>query len=61
MIYVLGHPAEVTTEKQCQRSATDHIELKHAARKDRQERHFDVDSSFVLCMRCGKALSLRID
>jgi hypothetical protein len=59
MIYVMGHPAEVTTERVCQRSGDDHIKLKHAARRDRQQLKFDVDESFVLCLRCGKAIALK--
>jgi len=60
MIYVLGHPAEVTTERQCTRSTIDHIQLRNEARVARQEQNFDVDSSYVLCMRCGKAISLKV-
>jgi hypothetical protein len=60
MIYVMGHPAKVTTERQCTRSVTDHIKLRNEARVARQENHFDVDESFVLCMRCGQAIALRV-
>ena len=60
-VNVLGHKVEVTTERQCKRSDADHIELKHAARADRQANGFNVDDSFALCTRCGEAISLRID
>ena len=61
MIYVLGHPARVTTDRQCTRSHTDHIKLKHEARVDRQRLGFNVDESFALCMQCGEAISLKIE
>lgn len=61
MIYVLGHPAKITEDRVCTRSGDDHIKLKHEARADRQEKHFNIDDSFVLCLRCGMALSLRTD
>lgn len=60
MIYVLGHPAVVTTERVCKRSGEDHLKLKHAARADRQLLEFNVDDSFALCLRCGEAVSLKI-
>lgn len=60
MIYVLGHPARVTTERQCTRSVTDHIKLRNEARVARQELQFNVDESFVLCMQCGHAIALKV-
>ena len=60
MIYILGHPAEITTARQCTRSVTDHIVLRNEARVARQELGFDVDSSFVICMQCGKAMALKV-
>lgn len=60
MLYILGQPAEVTTERQCTRSGDDHIKLKHEARADRQALGFNVDESHVLCLRCGKAVPLKI-
>jgi len=61
MLSLLGLKVEVTTDKTCKRSGADHIELKHAARADRQANGFNVDESFVLCGHCGEAISLRID
>ena len=58
MLYALGHPVEITTERVCTRSGDDHILLKQAARKDRIEKGFDVNNSHVICLRCGKALAL---
>lgn len=58
MLYAFGHPVEVTEERVCTRSGDDHILLKQAARKDRQEKDFNVNESFVICLRCGKALEL---
>ncbi len=60
MIYVLGHPAQITTERTCTRSWDDHIKLKHEARADRQALGFNIDESFALCLRCGKAVPLKI-
>lgn len=57
MLFAFGHPVEVTVERTCFRSGDDHIKLKQAARKDRQEKGFDTDNSFVLCLKCGKAIS----
>lgn len=59
MIYVLGHPAKITTERTCKRSGEDHMKLKHEARADRQKMKFNVDESFALCLRCGEAVSLK--
>lgn len=59
MIYVMGQPAKITTERVCVRSGDDHTKLKLAARADRQRLKFDVDESFVLCLRCGQAIPLR--
>lgn len=59
MIYVLGHPAKITTEKQCRRSGDDHVKLKHEARADRKRLGFNVDDSYVLCLRCGMAVALK--
>lgn len=58
MLTLLGHKVEITTDKQCKRSGADHIELKHAARADRQARGFNVDESYVVCTHCGEAVSL---
>ena len=60
VIYIMGHPARVTTDRQCTRSITDHITLRNEARVARQERGFDVDDSFVLCMQCGQAIPLQV-
>lgn len=60
MVRAFGRNIEVVTERQCQRSAEDHLKLIHEARLDRQKRGRDVDESYVLCLRCGKALSLKI-
>lgn len=60
MIYVFGHPAEITKDRQCTRSATDHFTLRNDARVARQQKNFNVDESFVICMQCGKAISLRV-
>jgi hypothetical protein len=60
MIYVMGHPAKITADRVCTRSGDDHIKLKHEARADRQRLEFNVDDSFVLCLRCGQAVSLRV-
>lgn len=60
MIYVFGTKAEVTTERQCTRSDQDHVLLRNEARVDRQKNNFNVDDSFVICMRCVKAVSLRV-
>jgi hypothetical protein len=59
-INVLGHKAEITTERVCTRSGDDHIILRNEARVARQNAGFDVDSSFVLCMRCGQAIALEV-
>lgn len=61
MVIVLGQNVEVTTERQCRRSATDHIQLRNSARVDRQKMKFDVENSFVLCMQCGQAVPLAVD
>lgn len=58
MLYVFGHPAEVTADRVCVRSGDDHTKLKHEARSERQKLNFNVDESFVLCLRCGKAIPL---
>jgi hypothetical protein len=60
MIYLLGHPVDVTTERTCTRSGDDHVKLKHEARADRQRLGFDVDESYALCLRCGKAVPLGV-
>jgi hypothetical protein len=57
-ISIMGHEVEVVTDKVCQRSPEDHVKLKHEARADRAARGFNVNESFVLCGRCGKAVSL---
>ena len=59
MIYVLGHEVVVGSERQCTRSGDDHLKLKQEARADRQRLGFNVDDSFVLCLRCGMAISLK--
>lgn len=58
MIKVLGHDAEVTTERICRRSGDDHIKLKHEARADRKLHGFDTDNSFALCCKCGMVIPL---
>lgn len=60
MIYLLGHPVDVTTDRICTRSGDDHVKLKQEARADRQRLGFNVDESFALCLRCGKAVSLAV-
>lgn len=61
MVYLFGHDVEVTSERQCRRSATDHMTLVHEARVDRQKKQFNVEESYVLCMMCGKAISLNVE
>jgi hypothetical protein len=50
----------VTEDRQCRRSGDDHIKLRNEARVDRQRNGFDTDTSFVLCLRCGLAISLKV-
>jgi hypothetical protein len=59
MLYAFGHPIEVTTERVCFRSGADHIKLKQEARADRIKFGFNTDESHVICLRCGKAISLK--
>ena len=59
-INVLGHKANITTDRQCKRSGADHITLRNEARVARQEAGKDVDDSFVLCGHCGEAISLKV-
>lgn len=61
MIYLLGHQIPVTSERQCRRSSTDHRTLVHEARVDRQRRNFNVEESYVLCIRCGMAIALKLE
>lgn len=62
MIYLFGHNVQVTDERQCRRSALDHRELVHEARVDRQKHGFqNIDADYVLCMRCGMAISLELE
>lgn len=56
----LGQEVEITKEKQCRRSADDHIVLVHQARAERMEMGMNVEESYVICARCGMGLSLNI-
>ena len=59
MVKAFGQAIEIGTERHCQRSAQDHVELIQEARLDCQRLGKpDVDTRFVLCMRCLKAFSL---
>jgi hypothetical protein len=59
---VFGHEIKVaqTVDRQCSRSATDHLKLVHEARADRQRLQKNVDESYVLCTHCVTAFSLKI-
>lgn len=62
MINIFGHNVEVITEMHCRNSPVDHGKLVGEARVDWQARNniVHVDDAFVLCTRCGKALSLKL-
>jgi hypothetical protein len=60
MIYLLGHAVEVTKDKTCTRSATDHQKLAQEARADRRKLGFNIEESFALCLRCGMAVPLTL-
>lgn len=60
MVYLLGHKVVVTTERVCTRSGDDHVKLKHEARAERMRLGFNVDESYALCLRCGKAIPLAV-
>jgi hypothetical protein len=60
MVYLLGHLVEISLDRVCTRSGDDHVKLKQEARKDRQRLQFDTEDSFVLCLRCGRAIPLRV-
>lgn len=62
MINLFGHKIEVITEMRCRNSPVDHNTLVQEARVDWIARNavIHVDDAFVLCTRCGKALSLKL-
>lgn len=60
MLYILGQPAEITTKDTCLRSSESHVLLREKARSARKLINMDVENSFVLCLRCGKAISLNV-
>lgn len=60
MVYILGHTVEtVNASAECWRGG-DHRKLRNEARADRQRLQFNVDESCALCLRCGKAVPLKI-
>lgn len=62
MLELFGHTIELTTDMQCVNSPEDHSKLVHEARQDWTARNntIHVNDAYVLCTRCGKALSLTI-
>ena len=60
MIYLLGRELDVTTERTCTKSGEDHFVLRQQARAERERLGFNIDESFALCLRCGKAVALAL-
>lgn len=62
MINLFGHNIEVITEMICRNSPVNHNTLVQEARVDWMARNniVHVDDAYVLCTRCGKALSLKL-
>jgi hypothetical protein len=54
-----GVDIAITSDRYCQRSATDHKILASEARIDRRNKGFNVDESYVLCLHCRKAIALK--
>jgi hypothetical protein len=54
-----GFEIELASELYCERGG-DHCELVHRARTDRMKLGHNVDESAVLCVRCMKAIALRV-
>jgi hypothetical protein len=54
-----GFEVEVAAEIYCDRGG-DHRELLDRARADRRKLGHNIDASAVLCMRCMKAIPLRV-
>ena len=54
-----GFEIELASELYCDRGG-DHRELVDRARMDRGRRGHNVDESAVLCVRCMKAVSLKV-
>jgi hypothetical protein len=59
MLYVLGHPLRISVDAICNRSGDDHGKLVAEARAARVAGGFNVEESYVLCLRCGQGLSLK--
>lgn len=54
-----GFEIEIASELYCERGA-DHRKLADRARTDRKDLGYNLDASAVLCVRCMKAIPLKV-
>jgi hypothetical protein len=60
MVPAFGQIVEIVDRHSGCSYGADHQRLAHEARVERLDSGFNVDDSFALCTRCGKAVPLKV-